>query len=202
MLSVILVALLLFFLLIIYLNTCPCSCQSYFDTLKMFLREQTNSTGFMFSALIALFSVLKLKISRDEMFERLFNDFNKRFDLLNENLNKIRNNANQKELKLVCKSNNEIFLTTEDVIKDYLNLCSEEYLWYRKCRIDPKVWVAWEDGMFFYLAHKNIRMIVSNQSKEDESYYGLLGYLTDERYQAYKAKQEKIALDHKWFSSE
>ena len=91
---------------------------------------------------------------------------------------------------MFCKSNNEIFLPTEDVIKDYLNLCSEEYLWYRKCRIDPKVWVAWEDGMFFYLADENFSDQVKQQRIEKKSYYGLFEVLTEEKLEDYRNKNK------------
>lgn len=198
MLIIFVVSLLILLVIIAYLTKCPCGCQSFLDSFKILLVNQFNSTGFFFSALIAVFSVLKLRISRDEVFERLFNAFNKRFDALNENLNKIRDNDNDEVLELIPHSDNNSNSSIEpkDVIKDYLNLCAEEYLWYRKCRIDPKVWVAWEDGMFFYLANENFCDQVKQQRIEKKSYYGLFEVLTEEKLEDYRNKNKDKFKKH------
>ena len=63
--------------------------------------------------------------------------------------------------------------TEKSVIIDYLNLCSEEYYWFKKGRIDLKVWESWKDGMKFYLTNENFKSTVEEQKQEKDSYYGL-----------------------------
>ena len=56
---------------------------------------------------------------------------------------------------------------------DYLNFCSEEYLWYDNGRIPENVWQSWENGMLYFLNLKPINQIVQSQNKQKNSYYGL-----------------------------
>ncbi|MHA7128633.1 hypothetical protein [Algoriphagus namhaensis] len=104
-----------------------------------------------FEALIAalilyfgiLYNILVYKISIDKSFKELFNEFNKRFDNMNEDLNLI---YNKNFLSFHGSSR-----TSESIIIDYLNLCAEEYYWFKKGRIDLKVWESWKKGILFYL---------------------------------------------------
>jgi hypothetical protein len=87
---------------------------------------------------------------------------------MNDSLNAVREN------KLVeYNSDLEIKITKERLIIDYLNLCAEEYLWFTKGRIDPKVWRSWENGIKFYLLNENFSEVVEKQKAERNSYYGL-----------------------------
>ncbi len=112
-----------------------------------------------------LYNVLVYKISVDKFFKELFNEFNKRFDKMNENLNLI---AAGKFVEVFGSRK-----TKEDIIIDYLNLCSEEFYWFKKGRIDFKVWKSWKEGMLFYLRNENFKATIEYQKKERNSYYGL-----------------------------
>ena len=59
------------------------------------------------------------------------------------------------------------------LIIDYLNFCSEEYLWYDKGGIPENVWQSWENGMLYLLNLKPINQIEQSQNKQKNSYYGL-----------------------------
>ena len=72
-----------------------------------------------------------------------------------------------KEINLEIKENDRL------LIIDYLNFCSEEYLWYDKGRIPENVWQSWENGMLYFLNLKPINQIVQSQNKQKNSYYGL-----------------------------
>lgn len=160
--------------------------------LHNFITINQRYAEILISLLILIYTGIKLKISRDEMFERLFSDFNKRFDCMNENLNKIRE-GNYFSIGDSKQDNegqqiNNIKKTSDEIVKDYLNLCAEEFLWYKKFRIEPKVWSAWCDGMCFYLAHDKFKNIVEKQRTENKSYYYLFDYLTPNKLQKYKFK--------------
>ncbi|HCX75234.1 MULTISPECIES: hypothetical protein [unclassified Algoriphagus] len=112
-----------------------------------------------------LYNVLTYKISADKFSKELFNEFNKRFDEINEELNNILSG----KFTSFSGSNR----TEYDVIIDYLNLCSEECYWFKKGRIDIKVWNSWKKGMLHYLKHENFIDVVDKQREEEDSYYGL-----------------------------
>ncbi len=114
------------------------------------------------------YNMINYKIAHEQFFQQLFIDFNKRFDSMNENLNKIRLGIDIIEKD---KNSNK---TKDSIILDYLNLCSEEYLWFSKGRIDYKVWKAWREGMDYYLKNENFKEVFEKQKVERSSYYGLI----------------------------
>lgn len=101
-------------------------------------------------------------LHRDKMMQELFTMFNARYDKLNDDLLSIRDG------KFIGGEGAE-----ERVIVDYLNLCAEEYFWYRRGRIDQEVWEAWKAGMHAWLQVERIRVITKQEAAEQESYYGL-----------------------------
>lgn len=116
-----------------------------------------------------LYNILVYKISVDKFFKELFNEFNNRYNQMNEDLNLIYNG----EFIQFSRSTK----TEKSVIIDYLNLCSEEYYWFKKGRIDLKVWESWKEGILFYLVHRNFKYVVEEQKKQKDSYYGLFDEL-------------------------
>lgn len=106
-------------------------------------------------------------MDHDKMFKELFLEFNQRFDNLNESLNAI---VEGKELP-----NGK---SKAAVIQDYINLCSEEYLWYKTGRIDNEVWDAWKKGIeYYYSKSEDTRKRFDMEKEESDSYYGLFDVL-------------------------
>lgn len=95
-----------------------------------------------------------------QFLKQLFNEFNARYDQLNDDLAIIFNKADS--------------LTVEEIntLVDYFNLCAEEYFYFHSGYIDEKVWESWRKGMQFYLSNQNIYKFWSEELKHD-SYYGL-----------------------------
>ncbi len=120
------------------------------------------------------YNMINYKIAHEQFFRQIFTDFNKRFDLMNDALNQIR--IGEKEIKYENTTK-----TRESIILDYLNLCSEEYLWFSKRRIDLKVWIAWRQGMDYYLKSEHFIEIFEKQKAERSSYYGLIEELEIKR---------------------
>ncbi len=112
------------------------------------------------------FGIRQYKIENDKMFKELFKEFNCKYDRqFNDVLNKL-----DREIK----SDLEVSIPeNRDLIIDYLNFCSEEYLWYKKGRIPFTVWTSWKNGMLYFLNLPPIYEIVSEQFNQKESYYGL-----------------------------
>ena len=112
------------------------------------------------------FGVRQYKMENDKMFKELFENFNSKYDdKFNDRLNKIDEDY----------QNNKLTIDEKDMllIIDYLNFCSEEYLWYRKGRIPEIVWQSWENGMLYFLNLEPINNIIQTQKKQKTSYYGL-----------------------------
>lgn len=100
----------------------------------------------------------KRKAQRD-----LFEKFNQRFNSLNEDLNAIRAGSFAATAQK----------SAESVVQDYLNLCSEEYLWRKRGFVDEEVWSAWLSGIHYYLKSPAIlKVFVREQKTAPYSYYG------------------------------
>jgi len=105
-----------------------------------------------------VFFVQKQKLDELHLFYKLFQDFNKRYDELNDDMNKIA------------------FAQGDDpddkILNRYVNLCGEEYLYYKKGYIDPDVWKTWKNGMRDFLKSDRIKKKWQEEG-EGSSYYGL-----------------------------
>ncbi len=113
------------------------------------------------------FGSIKNRIENDKLFKELFTDFNSKYDnKINDLLNGLKTNVKH-DLKP-----DEI-----NLIIDYLNLSSEEYLWRKKNRIPKIVWNAWKAGIKENLKIKQVQEIYENEisSKNGrKSFYGLV----------------------------
>ncbi len=105
--------------------------------------------------------------SNTERFIKLFNEFNVRFDGLNDDLNRIRS----------LPAGTLTDPKDHQRLYDYFNLCAEEYLYFKSGYIDKEVWSYWCLGMSYFAANEAIR-VVWTRELEQGSYYGFtLGLL-------------------------
>lgn len=126
------------------------------------LREQVATIATVAGILLSIaYFLQKQKLDEARMFRDLFNDFNARYDSMNEDL-----------AKIVALPNEPLDDADRAKIIDYLNLCGEEYLYFRLGYIEPTVWSAWFNGMLFLLNSPKIRSVWSAE-KVTNSYYGL-----------------------------
>lgn len=114
------------------------------------------------SAISGVFFVQKQKLEELKMFKDLFQEFNRRYDEMNEKLNRIADGNLTDEL------------TTDEIkiLFDYFNLCGEEYLFFKRGYIDPLAWRAWYNGMTIYYKSPRIKVLWARELKAN-SYYGL-----------------------------
>ena len=127
-------------------------------------REDLNLLLVWFGGIVSFFYfVQKQQTEELRLFSELYRDFNKRYGELNERLNHIA--SENGEAKLLDED--------RDLLFDYFNLCSEEYLYYTRGYIFPEVWTAWCNGIYFFLKVEKIRALWVDEEKNAASYYGL-----------------------------
>lgn len=106
------------------------------------------------------FFVQKQKLDELKLFRELFKDFNDRYQLLNDDLERLANNG-----RIDAPNDRQI------VVK-YFNLCAEEYFWSISGLIPNNVWTAWCRGMEYYLSREPFAQRWESEVKTG-SYYGL-----------------------------
>lgn len=115
----------------------------------------------MGSLLSVAYFLQKQKLEEMRLFRELFKECNGRYDAMNESL-----------AVIVKKGDTE--LSNEERLKvvDYLNLCGEEYLYFRRGYIEPSVWQAWHNGMKIIVGAPPIQRVWLDE-KLSGSYYDL-----------------------------
>jgi len=131
--------------------------------LFVFFKVDPNEWAILVSLLSALISFVYFYQQRKKeelkIFIQLFEKFNKRYDQMNNDLNKIFKKSE---------------LNEDDRIKlyDYFNLCGEEYLYYSRGYIFDEVWESWQNGMKYFLKNEQVYKLWKEEEKT-KSYYGL-----------------------------
>lgn len=106
-----------------------------------------------------VYFVQQQKLAETHLFKELFTEFNRRYDQMNEQLAAIRDGA-------------PLSIAERHSVVDYLNLCAEEYLFYREGYIHTDVWRSWCCGMLQYLDREPLLEVWREEGKSG-SYYGL-----------------------------
>ncbi|MDN5286624.1 MAG: hypothetical protein JWR38_2898 [Mucilaginibacter sp.] len=78
---------------------------------------------------------------QDRLFKDLFREFNERYDKFNDEYQRIKDDYDA-DLTIEKVDPKDV-----KIMVDYLNLCTEEYFWYEKGRIEETAWKSWESGM-------------------------------------------------------
>jgi hypothetical protein len=99
--------------------------------------------------------------SNTDRFIKLFQEFNARFDKINDHLNRIY-------LSSTIPVSDERDL---QALYDYFNLCAEEYLYFKSGYIDREVWNSWLAGMRYFAENPEIRRVWQREVRQG-SYYG------------------------------
>jgi hypothetical protein len=132
-----------------------------------FIKER--AIEFLWGGLAAIggLSVFLLKQQLDEthLFQTLFTEFNDRYDRLNGRLSKI------------VIEEGELEPSHKATLCDYFNLCAEEFLYFERGYIPPKVWTAWVNGMKQYLERDSRIGKYWQDEAATNSHYGLADYL-------------------------
>lgn len=100
------------------------------------------------------------KLAEASLFKELFTEFNHRFDDMNGPLREIAGSSKPPDQ------------SARETIINYINLCSEEYLFFKEGYIHREVWRAWCAGMLLYLEREPFRSAWEDEERTG-SYYGL-----------------------------
>ena len=111
----------------------------------------------------AVYFIQKQKLEELRLFKELFMSFNRRYDKMNESLNRIASGGQTKQLTRDEK----------DILNDYFNLCSEELLFYQRGYIYHEVWTAWHNGVRFFMQEDGRIKRHWDEERTNDSYYGL-----------------------------
>jgi hypothetical protein len=130
--------------------------------------------------LTAFIATIDFYHKSDKFFKELFIEFNKRYNAMSKRLNDIAIN----KLELTEAEKREII--------DYLNLCAEEYMWYKKGRIPNEIWDNWKNGISHYLKYQSISKVFEEEKNSEDTYYGFISELEPIHEEAKK----KINLTH------
>ncbi len=103
----------------------------------------------------------KQKLEELRLFREIFKECNERYDRMNEAL-----------AQIAKECSDELTAKERDQVVDYLNLCGEEYLYFKRGYIEPAVWQAWHNGMKSILSSSRLRK-VWEEEKQTGSYYDL-----------------------------
>ena len=107
-------------------------------------------------------------MQRTEFFDRLFREFNKRYDEQNDELNQIAG----------LDTKRQISVEQQQRLCDYFNLCAEEFLYYKSGFIDEEVWISWCAGMRGFAQVEHIRKLWARELQSG-SHYGFCLKLVD-----------------------
>ena len=138
-----------------------------------FVGNKVTALSLTIGAVTLYYSYLKQNIEDEMFFEKLFKDFNSRYNSqMNDLFNKLRIAEQQGS-----PDNSELKDSDKMIVIDYLNMCSEQYFWYTKKRILPEVWVAWEAGIIANLNLKSVKPIFTEEKEQCVSYYGFMEHI-------------------------
>ena len=128
-------------------------------------RRETDwriTTTVLGTLLSSVYFVQKQRLEELKLFTELFRDFNRRYDGMNERLN-----------RLMGSQDGPLNANDKDCLYDYFNLCGEEYLYYRTGYIIPAAWEAWKKGMEAYRASDSRVRKGWDEELMSGCYYGL-----------------------------
>ena len=131
-------------------------------TVLLVWRESVSTVATLVGAELSIaYFLQKQKLEEMRLFREIFAECNRRYDAMNEEL-----------ARIARKDVSDITIEDKDHIIDYLNLCGEEYLYFKRGYVEPSVWQAWLNGIKANLAAPGIGKVWADE-KETGSYYDL-----------------------------
>ncbi len=155
-------------------------------SLEIIKEFQTLIASSFASIIVLTYYFLKQRLDKEIVKRELFIQLNNKYDSLNDHLEElihIEFDTHIQEKMGNAHSLDEVWsnLFESEPIRipkpiavtfDYVNLCSEQYYWYRKGFVDEKVWKCWKKGMKDW--YKNsffLQKVIKREKDNDASYY-------------------------------
>lgn len=164
----------------------PALTDTFFCILTYAKEYQTLIASAVAAIIAWRFNSNKIKLDTESFKRDLFLRYNEKYDSLNDQLEDLafmefeiqRDHQIDygRSLEMIWSElfEDEPTKTPDfiDSIYDYINLCSEEYYWYKKDLIDADVWKCWKKGMQnWYRDSYFIRKIVDREVEKGSAYY-------------------------------
>lgn len=126
------------------------------------------------------------KLNKENTKRQLFTQLNERYDSLNDYLETLIHSEFETQRDAQLNGDKDLDLVWEELFEseptkqgktitaafDYLNLCSEQYYWYKKGFIDENVWLCWKKGMQDWARYSYfIKRIIQRERDRKASYY-------------------------------
>lgn len=144
--------------------------------------ENLKNFHIIITVIISVFGLFISWLSFQKARFEVFNEFNKRYDVMNENLNLIKNGLEIKNGK-----------AKDEIINDYIILCAEEYHWRWRFLISCKVWENWKIGIEYFFECEQFHDKIREEYRNKNSYYGFFDSRffksLDKKYKIIKRKQ-------------
>jgi hypothetical protein len=126
------------------------------------LKEPVATVATVVGALLSVaYFLQKQKLDELRLFREIFKECNARYNEMNDAL-----------AEIARKGPGTLTESDRAKVIDYLNLCGEEYLYFKRGYIEPSVWQAWHNGMKVIVAAPAIGSIWQHEKKSG-SYYEL-----------------------------
>jgi hypothetical protein len=157
------------------------------ETTSPFVTYQTIIASGFASLVVIIYYIFRYKLDKEIAKRELFTEFNQRYNgKINDRLENLIFIEFETDRDHQLHGQESLFEIWENLFKsepsklpksisivyDYLNLCSEQYYWYKKGFIDENAWECWNQGMKSW--HRNsffIKSIVKKEKDEKANYY-------------------------------
>lgn len=128
----------------------------------------------------------KHKLDHENAKRQLFIQLNERYDVLNDHLEELVHTEFETQRDAQLHGEKDLYLVWDELFEseptlqsktitaafDYLNLCSEQYYWYKKGFIDDNVWRCWKKGMKDWAKYSFfLRNIIKREKTRKAAYY-------------------------------
>lgn len=153
-----------------------------------FIPKPEVFVGIVATGISLILGLRAYKTENDKIFKEIFTQYNKRYD------EEFRDGLNAIVRRIEEQNAQDLSPDEENLVMAYVDMCSEEYLWYKLKRLPKEVWEAWWAGMLYFFDKEYIRDIVHREMKDQSDfYYGLYVQLEKEfkRQGKHRVKQSK-----------
>lgn len=128
----------------------------------------------------------KQRLDKENAKRQLFTQLNDKYDALNDHLETLVHTEFETDRDSQLHGEKNLDLVWDELFEseptrqsktitaafDYINLCSEQYYWYKKGFIDENVWSCWKKGMQDWVKHSFfLKKLIQREKERNASYY-------------------------------
>lgn len=153
---------------------------------ELLLNYQTIAASLIGASAVAIYNIVKARHDKTVFKREIFSEYNKKYDELNDRLERLKHLEFQTAIESEMGNGRSLDDYWEELFEDepsprpeligaafdYINLCSEEYYWYKKGFVDQDIWKCWHNGMIcWYQDLFFMQKIVKRERSKKAPYY-------------------------------